>query len=470
MGQALSGFHQSLLSRDVTLPRISPVATYPWSNNAAAKALEAKVKTALEVPKDSLVTGERLAAPAPAPLTPATALPFSLLRAGALRIDELWLVDDFGQFADLLGLTAARSKSSGQVFHPRMRWHDDPQVFAMPPRVLQPVRLNFRFNPVSEGTTEANNEPALSSICGWIFYNSLDRALVLCNRKGELLGHLVIVKDNDGLRIKWEAGAGGVALGDVSNTTLKAFAESLVQNTPVAKPRLVELLNLIDNSLERIRPAAARDSILVGRPLALVSASAGLELFGKAWTNPHKDPPEQRVGSGDPSLEALRVRVNLGDLHSTEDGLIGYFREGAYNRVVVPQLTEQITSSDYIGDPNAHGLRVGFSAPEKLVLLMDPWGSVQAACGLVPAKTITLATPELNKIVSQMEASFRVGPVLLQEGKLSLPTPTGNKGAWNFAGPVTEQKAAAVAALDPRYFSDQPVVATEGRLLLLNEE
>ena len=470
MGQALSGFHQTLLHRDVTLPHINPDATRPWIA-PTLKTLEEKVRTALEVPKDSVVTGERLAAPAPTPLTVATALPFSLLRAGAMRIDELWLVDDFGQFADLLGLTAARSKSSGQVFHPRLRWHDDRDVFAMPPRVLQPVRLNFRFTATTEGRNEiTNNEPALSSICGWIFYNPLDQALVLCDRKGELMGHLVIVKDTDGLRIKWVAGAGGVAIDNLTNSTLKAFAESLVQKTPVAKPRLVELLNVIDNSLERIRPAAAsRDTILVGRPLALVSASVGLELFGKAWTDPHKDPPEQRAGSGDQSLEALRVRVNLGDSHSIEDGLIGHFREGAYNRVVVPQLTKEITASDYIADPKVHGLRVGFGTPEKLTLLMDPWGSVQAACGLVPAKTITLAHPDLNKIVSQMETSFRVGPVLLPVDRLALPTPTGNKGTWNFAGPLTEQKTAAVVALDPGYFSDQPIVATEGRLLLLNE-
>jgi hypothetical protein len=117
-----------------------------------------------------------------------------------------------------------------------------------------------------------------------------------------------------------------------------------------------------------------------------------------------------------------------------------------------------------------HGLRVGFGTPERITLLMDPWGSVQAACGLVPSKTITLAHPDLNKTVAQMEASFGVGPVLLQADRLALPTPTGNKGTWNFTGPLTGNKAAPIVALDPRYFNDQPVVATEGRLLLLNEE
>jgi hypothetical protein len=388
-----------------------------------------------------------------------------------MRIDELWLVDDFGQFADLLGRTPAGSSSTGQVFHPRMRWHDDPSVFAMPPRVLQPTRLNFRFTTASESSSEpANSEPALSSICGWLFYNPLDQALVLCDRKGELMGHLVFVKDQRGLRISWEAGAGGVAINGVVNPTLKAFAESLIETTPTSRPRLLELLNLIDNALERIRPSSGRrDTILVGRPLALVSASVGLELFGKAWSDPQVAPAE-RPGSGDQKLDALRVRVDFGYAHSVEDGLIGYFKEGAYNRIVVPQLSDKAKTSDYIVDPNVHGLRVGFGPPERITLLMDPWGSVQAACGLVPAKTITLAHPELNKTVAQMEASFRIGPVLVPVDRLAVPTPTGNKGTWNFSGPLTNEKAAAVVAVDPKYFGDQPVVAAEGRLLLLNEE
>ena len=465
MGQALTGFHQALLRRDVTFPRITPDSARPWIKTANLKTFENEVRALLDIQVDA-VTVERLAPPSPAPTTAAPGVPFSLIRAGALRIDELWLVDDFGQSADILGLTAARSTSSGQVFHPRMRWHDDPQVFAMPPRVLQPVRLNFRFTPAAENRNAVtNSEPALNSICGWIFYNTLDKALVLCDRKGELIGHLKIVRHDPGFRITWEPGAAGVALANVINPTLKQFAESFIETA--SNPKLLELLNLIDHSLQRIRPAAARrDTVLVGRPLALVSASVGLELFGKPWSSPHKPPVE---GPGSAELSALRVRVNLGDLHSVEDGLIGYFKDGAYNRIVVPQLSEQIKASDYIRDPKADGLRAGFGAAEKLTLLMDPWGSVQAACGLVPAKTITLAHPELDKIAGQMEASFRVGPVLLSTGRLALPAPTGNKGSWNFAGPLTEQKPAALIALDPRYFSDEPIVATEGRLLLLND-
>jgi hypothetical protein len=350
-----------------------------------------------------------------------------------------------------------------------MRWHNDQSVFAMPPRVLQPVRLNFRFTAAKEGPGQ-QSAPALRPICGWVFYNSLDQALVLCDRTGRLLGHLVIVKDRRGTRIQWEAGAGGVAIADIPNPALKSFAESLAETTPSAKPRLFELLNLIDGALERIRPAAAvRDTVLTGRPLALVSAGVGLELFGKAWTDPNK-PAVAREGTGDETLNGLRVRVELGYAHSTEDGLIGVFRGGVYDRIVPTQLPPNLAASDYIRDPEAEPLRVGFTAPEQVTLLMDPWGSVRAACGLVPAKTISLAHADLDRVAAHMEASFRVGPVLLQSDRIALPTPAGEKGSWSFYGPFTDEKAAAVVPLDPKTFSDQPVVAAEGRLVLLAEE
>lgn len=466
MGQALSGFHQSLLRRDVLLPRITPDSTRPWIANASLKTLEDDVRTAFD---DGGLSGERLAPPAAATAT-STAPLFSILRAGALRIDDLWLIDDFGQSADLLGLTAARSRNTGQVFHPRMRWHNDQSVVAMPPRVLQPVRLNFRFTPDPEDKNLKQGDPALHPICGWLFFNRLDQALVLCDRHGDLMGHLVINKDDRGRRISWDPGAGGVALDKITNPSLHAFATSFVQTTPLDNPKLLELLNLIDTTLERIRPAAARhNTVLVGRPLALVNAIVGLELFGKAWTDPNER-VVARQGTGNAALDALRVRVNLGDLHNVEDGLIGYFKAGTYDRVVVPQLSDKIKASKYIADPKSDSVQVGFGPPDRITMLMDPWGSVQAACGLVPAKTISLAHAELDQTVTQMETSFRVGPVLLQGDKIALPTPTGDKGIWNFSGPVTNHAAAAVVPLDPKFFGEQPVVATEGRLLLLNED
>ena len=479
MSQALTGFHQTLLRRDVTLPRVMPDRLKPWIVGDY-KPLEEEVEKLLDMSLD----GERLAPPAhPPALTTPPPLAFTNVRAGALRLNELWLVDDFGQWADLLHGTSAGG-AAGQVFHPRARWHDDPFVIAMPPRVVQPVRLNFRFTAADNHLVESDSDPALSPICGWIFYNPLDRVLVLCDRDGQLMGELVSTEEGQNLfRVNWQAGAGGVALDKVSNDSLRAFAQALiepapaqalVEPAPTTTPKLHDLLKLIDRALERIRPAAARrDAALFGRPLALVSAMLGLELFGKAWADPRQPPVADRPeGMGDAVLDALTVRVNLGCSNNIEDGLVGYFKDGNYNRIVPAPLLKKIetSSSGYIGDAEKDVEHVGFRAQKPLTLLMDPWGSVQAAAGLVPAKTITLAQAELDKTLAKMETSFRVGPVLLQADRIALPTPSSDKGRWSFCGPLTDNTAAAVIPSDTSYFSDHPVVATEGRLLLTTEE
>ncbi len=471
MGQALTGFHQSLLRRDVTLPRVMPDPKRPWVFRSRLKALELEVGRLLDASIEGSLVGERLAPPS-VPSLSTTELPFSMVRAGALRIDELWLVDDFGQWADLLGLTSSGSTSSGQVFNPRMRWCEDPEFIAMPPRIIQPARLNFRFTAAENSLAESDSDPGLSPICGWIFYNPLDRALVLCDKDGRLSGELVITTEQTDFRVDWDPGARGVALADIRNRALRAFAESLVETTLTPKPRLHDLLTLIDRALERIRPAAARrDGALFGRPLALVSAHMGLELFGKSWTDPRRTPvAEPLEKAGDATLNALRVRVNLGCAHNTEDGMVGYFIAGDYGRIVPTELAKKFEPTGYIADPKTAALRIGFGAPEQLTLLMDPWGSVQAAAGLVPAKSITLAQANLDRTLAQMEASFRVGPVLLQSDRLALPMPAGDKRRWSFSGPLTNNLAAELAPSDPRYFSDQPVVAAEGRLVLLNKE
>lgn len=470
MGQALSGFHQSLLRRDVTLPRVMPDPKHPWVFRSRLKDLELEVGRLLDSSIEGSLVGERLAPPALPPSTPE--LPFSMVRAGALRIDELWLVDDFGQWADLLGLTPSGSTSSGQVFNPRMRWHEDSEFIAMPPRITQPARLNFRFTAAENSLAESDSDPALGPICGWIFYNPLDRALVLCDKNGRLSGELVIRTEQTEFCIDWDPGARGVALDKILNPALQAFAKSLVAEKPSPRPRLLDLLTLIDRALERIRPAAARrDGALFGHPLALVSAHLGLELFGKSWTDPRRTPVAAPLeNAGDATLNALRVRVNLGCAHNTEDGLVGYFKAGAYDRIVPAELAKKIDSTGYIADSATAAVRIGFGPPEQLTLLMDPWGSVQAAAGLVPAKSITLAQANLDRTLAQMEASFRVGPVLLQSDRLAMPMPAGDKRLWSFSGPLTNNLAAALAPSDPRYFSDHPVVAAEGRLLLLNKE
>ena len=253
MGQSLTGFHQTLVGRDVILPRVMPDDTRPWIADDVLKSLDNEVKALLDTQNGAALIGERLAPPMPAEFLNNN--PFMLARAGAFKLDELWLVDDFGQWADLLRGTSAGG-SFGAVFHPRVRWHDDQFVVAMPPRVVQPARLNFRFT--SADNRQVESDSTNSPICGWIFYNPLDNALTVCDKDGRVAGELIITEEQNRFRVHWEAGAHGVSLGEIRNAALKSFASSLVETSPTPKPKLHQLLQLIDHSLERIGRGAAR--------------------------------------------------------------------------------------------------------------------------------------------------------------------------------------------------------------------
>lgn len=466
MGQALSGLHQALLGRDAALPRVEPDPARPWTPRGP-KFRDADITPLLDKPEQAGAGGERLAPPSPTKL----ALDFTLLRAGAFRLEELWLVDDFGQWADLLGGTSAGG-AAGQVFHPRARWHDDPSAVSMPPRVVQPARLNFRFTSADEREAGRDSDHALSPVRGWIFYNELDQALALCDREGRLAGELVVIAESRKFSVRWESAAGGNDLGVIRDDDLRDFAQWLVQTTPTPRPKLHELLDLLDGALERIRPAAARrDAVFSGRPLALVSAHVGLELFGKAWTDPQKTADDETpAGTGDAALDALSLPVMLGSEHDTEDGLVGYFKARDFSRIVPVRPPASAERAEYVADSVSDAVRVGFGSPKALTLLMDARGSVQAAVGILPAKTITLARAALDRRLARLEASFRVGPVLLQPDRLSMPTPAAERGRWHFRGPAAEDAPAPVVPPDTRYFADAPPVAAEGRLLLLTSE
>ena len=85
MGQALTGFHQSLLRRDVTLPRVMPDPARPWIENRDLKTLDSDVIKLLDAHNNAGLTGERLAPPTPTPVTSAPpTFSFSMVRAGAL--------------------------------------------------------------------------------------------------------------------------------------------------------------------------------------------------------------------------------------------------------------------------------------------------------------------------------------------------------------------------------------------------
>jgi hypothetical protein len=484
LGQTLGGFHQIFLGRNLLAPRIAPDPDYPWvpadqSQFGDAALGPAGLLASPNLIPQALAAGRPLTMRSLAPASPKgthSTGPFTLLRAGWFTIDHLWMVDDFGQWVELAGES---NVSTGIVASPRCR-QPAPKDQQDRPRIVQPARLEFRFVDADDHATDSDLHPETHPVCGWVYINYLDQALAICDGSGRLLGEIVLIDDGGGEHAtRWEClKKGKVPTTDVAalgvSATLVDFVKGLLDPTPHPRQKLQDLFDLVDAALANIRPTDESHRFrLTGRPLALVNARVGLELFGAAWQDPSPDngtgPPAADAGTGDATLDKLRLPVQLGYAGLARDGLIGFYARGdgqAGMSRIIPAAGHSLQQkpSGYV---SSEDVPVGFDAPAAVTLLMDPNAAVHACVRILPAKAITLPAAFVEQARTQMELSVRVGPTLVQNSRPgALPVPQGLMGQWCFRSPVTPD-GVPVAAPDTRSgLGGALPLAVEGRLVL----
>lgn len=399
---------------------------------------------------------------------------FEGMRAGQFYIRQLTIVDAFGQtlevvrdgsppvsgpqnetFRPLIADGLAPTEPAGAPQPLTVATLEPLRFLQLPPRLVQPGRLNFLF--AGEGG---------NPILGWILPNHLDSGLSAYGPDGTAYGELRLGTDPSGAAIvAWDsapnspypsvlpAPSGG--LGEFDN-----FLSTLQSLGPVA---FGDFLQAIDETLWTIDPLGNRTdafmSVLIGRPLALVAASLSLELQSEVWRDPDwpytfPDPDKPPAPPPDPLFLGYRFPVRLGDIGDRQDGLIGYFAQGQYasfNSVHVPQTGQgQPAASGFvkaIGPGNY--LDLGFAAAGQgpaapLVLLMDPRAGVHAQCGLLPVKQVSLLPQWVDGAMARIAVTFRTGPALawqqavIPPGQdaavpgLRWPSPAERHGTWSW--------------------------------------
>jgi hypothetical protein len=357
---------------------------------------------------------------------------FEGMRAGQLYVERVTLVDAFGQTLEIVKApippdSFART-AGGEVFHPLLAdglvpttppSSPEPLRFVqLPPRILQPARLNFDW--VHDG--------AGNPVIGWLLPDHPDASIAAYGPDGTAHGALRLGVDAKGVpNVVWDAAphspwpslpAPSAQLDDFQNmlATLRALGAGALR----------DFLQSVDESLWSVDPLGARAdtflSVLIGRPLAVVRAAVSLELQSEpwremAWPYTFRDPAPA------PLFLNYQFPVRLGDLGYREDGLVGYFAAGAYERFNCIHLPEREAGepslSGYL-QPIAPGnyVNVGLGADgrgpaARLTLLMDPRAGVHARCALVPVKEARLPAEWVDGALAGMSATFRTGPALL---------------------------------------------------------
>lgn len=373
---------------------------------------------------------------------------FNPIRTGRLDFNGLRLVDTFGQVScDLLSksviVSETLSSSTNQT-----------HTVNLPPRLVQPARLNFRWLSANASPdheeVEMNAHPATSPICGWVLANNLDNSLMIYNQQGNALGSI----DQTGT---WQAppGGGGASIPankkipSIRNSHLKNMVRQIMDNQTAQaqhKPNFIQdFISTLDNAMENIEPENFAQhqglALLMGCPLALVRATVKLELQGppathQGWTpfiNSLKGHPRQTD-----DFTQVKFPVRIGEYNQLNDGVVGYWDETKPDDIFyAPQSlgvntvknTKIIIASQ--GSPNNLQLAIK-DEPVTLAMLIDPRGSVHATSGILPTKVIDIPPDQYAAALQAINITFLSTPLLTPTGKINLPLPQEPGYVWSW--------------------------------------
>jgi hypothetical protein len=430
MSQSLSGFNEALLMRRQTLqlPVADPLAI-KTDSFMRAQFLNNDVASAIADANDT----------APVPLGS-----YNPLRGGWMNLMALRVIDAFGQTRDVTDIRVVRASR----FVPAGdKPSTAPPVIALPPRLTQPARLQFRWMSAEHDLVETNSHPATTPVCGWVLFNHLDGALMIYDAAGIALGSL------NKRGPFWQGAPGNPdtfdkpveAVFDASrNRHLSKFVLDIChRSAPVAF--LTDLLAAIDRTVTNINPPGFKQdqalSVLIGRPLALVRASLDLDLLGLPAVNQSWDAFGRTARALDPSLrdsaafERVDIPVRLGDLGRIDDGLIGYFIESGESTYGTFYAHAATTSANGVIAPAFDQLLVQAdpAAPPKwLTMLVDPSAPVHATTGLLPVKSIELPADMYSGALNRMSVTFLAAPVLSGSAAFSVPVPIEQGYQWSW--------------------------------------
>ena len=438
LSQVLGGLNKAFLMRKSTLsfPIDDPLAFGEGTDGNSYKGFTQQQIAAA-------VGGNNLNAPDPLNQ-------FHPIRSGVLKLNQMRLVDTFGQTKTLncehidtsYSLTSKQSK----------------YLIKLPPRICQPSRLRFDFiskKALKGAVTPAGKEGA---ILGWFLTNKLDKSLMVYDSEGKALGYF---KAN-----RWHEAIDSEAakqIDEIENRHLRATVEFVQRGidedpekeNPSADARfLAQFMGTIDDALDNIQPEVKEQpngiSLLIGKPVAIVRTALHLEVLGEpavnqSWDAFKKDWTQtERTTDG---FTNVKYPVRMGEYGQLNDSLIGYWLEDIKNEEKVfrkdlfysPQSdfidTNKIESQyrkDGKAEPPINFHQSIADKPQILTVLMQPQGTLHATVGVLPNREIAISSSEYNMALDNIEVTFLTAPVLTQRNKMQLLLSPDKEFEWSW--------------------------------------
>ncbi|MCO6003553.1 hypothetical protein NE236_00990 [Actinoallomurus purpureus] len=342
---------------------------------------------------------------------------FNPIRAGAMRLRRLRVIDNFGI---AFPIDVSDPMTTTQLSVPgRSDW------VAMLPRLTQPAQLAARWLDSDHEIRQMNDVPTTSPVCGWIAPDDLDGGLAFYDAGGASLGQLLALPDPlEAGKARWRAapGTGAEAVTGIPNPYLRELAGRLRDLGPDA---LGEFVTRLDTDLAGIEPADYADGALTLRPLAVVRAEVDLRLMGlpavhQDWNVFRQDMRRSSRDTDDAPL--VRFPVRVGAAAQLDDGLVAYWDEG--------------WTPHWSTDHPLLEVAVGLPA-RRLTMLVDPRAPVHLTSGILPAKAIGIPPEQYRDAMAALRPAYFVAPILTDGDHLAVPVPDepGHEWIWRAREP-----------------------------------
>ncbi len=363
---------------------------------------------------------------------------FNPIRSGAMRINQLRLIDSFGRNRRLY------SGAIGKPYH--MQVPNKADMVHLRPRIVQPARLGFRWLSALDGDQEMNDHPATSPICGWLLANNLDNNIRVFEQHGTPICDIGPGHNEQSILRHPPGPKGGETfnLNEITNEFLHKFVNYLLQRTQADNNFLQQFIGVIDSSLANIDPenhAQHTDiALLMSRPVAITRGCLKFELAGLPAINHDMNVFRNDLVRNSRQTEAfthVKLPIRLGEFKQLNDGLVGYLIENEdgfkADKFYAPQSST--VADDYIvsrGQENFILNKCLSEGPDFLTMLVDPRGKVHATTGVLPTSVIDIPPEQYVDALNRIEVTFLSSPLLSDSQQVQIPLPgeAGYRWSW----------------------------------------
>ena len=382
LSQQLTGFLEALRQKkNVPLLPLMPLEGVPDTADFVKRANAALAKSGTAISSPAPGYGEESFLP---------------VRAGKLRLEELWIVDSFGQ-VQKIGLKQEKVRSSETL-----RQENDGSII-LPPRFLSPVRTVFEWK---------EDAP----IFGCLMPNYLDHCLFVYDGQGNLLGS--IQKQKKGAQ--WNSAPGTDLMPeDIQDGDghLQAFVKSFLGEN---NPRLGSLLQELDTLSAGTLRNGRFLQLCFGDVLFLGSAVAGLEEKGLSIQSDIWNMTPDTYG-----YETESVVMRLGDKRRSLNGLAGFYLR---QEDILSTYDEFHSCLSGNGDLKV-SLKGGLN---QLTLLFWPFGDISIRTGFLPSQTAKTLSRMKEEQLKNLDMMFRLMPVLGSPEDFNVLLPGNLEDFWEF--------------------------------------